>query len=49
MKDVNELRVFYLFVLFDHYCKFVVYDTGFGSAKKNDLLVCILRVWRITN
>ena len=23
-KDVNELRVFYLFVLFDHYCKFVV-------------------------
>ena len=23
-KDVNELRIFYLFVLFDHYCKFVV-------------------------
>ena len=23
-KEVNELRVFYLFVLFDHYCKFVV-------------------------
>ena len=23
-KNVNELRVFYLLVLFDHYCKFVV-------------------------
>ena len=23
-KDVNELRVFYLLVLFDHYCKLLV-------------------------
>ena len=26
----------------------MAYLTGFGSKKRNDLLVCILRVWRIT-